>query len=395
MKIKRYQAREMRLALRQIRDELGANAVILSSRRLASGVEVTVAVDYEDVPSATAVGCAGPLTSARANVPAPGAHSVVPSTTAVAENAMEAELRRLRRMLETQLAQLAWNDLARRSPLQLEVQRELLEMGFTTEIAAQYAADLPADVDLACARRLVQARLGDALKVTGDRWLEYGGVLALTGCTGVGKSATVAKLAARWVLRHGARSLALISTDNLRPGAHEQLLRLGRLLGAPTYALDELQDLAPLLASLSDRRLILIDTAGLSQKDPRWPVALSALRSAHEHLELALVIAANAQAGSIEEALSRCGASRPTSCVLTKLDDAISLGGTASSLIRSALPVSYLSDGARVPEDLRPARNNDLITLAVGLARGGSAEDSVDSIVAAIQSTGEVRHVCA
>ena len=373
MKIKRFEATEMRLALRQVREELGPDAIILASRRVGDRVEVTVAVEYEELTEAASANGRPNLVSANAGV---FPDSASPATD---NGPLSEELRTLRRMLETQVAQLAWNDLSRRSPLAMEVLRELAEMGFTQDIAARVVDRLPSDLDLAHARRLAIARLADEITVTGDRWLDYGGVLGLVGATGVGKSATVAKLAARWVLRHGAHSIALISTDALRFGAHQQLLRLGRLLGISAYVVDSIAQLPDLLGGLADRKLLLVDTAGMSQRDTRWPGMLAEL-NACQRMEIVLTLAANAQAGSIEETVARCAAARPVSCVLTKLDEATSLGGTLSSLIRTGLPASYLSDGQRIPEDLRPARSFDLVALAVSLAEYSGATVDEDTM---------------
>lgn len=382
MKIRKFEAAEMRLALRQVRDELGDDAVILASRRVGERVEVTVAVDYEEVrtEAQSAARAAAPpgIAPAAAGIAASPDATAIVGATLPDSSAFGEELRTLRRMLETQVAQLAWNDRTRRAPLEVEVLRELAEMGFTADVAAQVSRQLPDDLDLARARRLAVARLADQISVTGDRWMDYGGVLALVGATGVGKTSTVAKLAARWVLRHGARGLALISTDALRIGAHEQMLRLGRLVGAPTYAVDDLAELPALLDRLSDRKLVLIDTAGMSQRDARWPAMLASLAAGSERVELVLTLAANAQSGSIEETVARCAVTRPASCVLTKLDEATSLGGTLSSLVRTRLPASYLSDGQRIPEDLRPARSFDLVATAVSLAqRNGESVDDL------------------
>jgi flagellar biosynthesis protein FlhF len=377
MKIKRYEAAEMRLALRQVRDELGPDAVILSSRRLGDRVEVTVAMDYDVESAGTVEKSAAPAlcgTAARTAAPAIEAlQNRIAATATVDNDGFGDELRTLRRMLETQVAQLAWNDLARRAPLSVEVLRELAELGFAHDVAARVADRLPQDLDLTRARRLAISRLADELGVTGDRWMEYGGIVALVGSTGVGKTTTLAKLAARWVLRHGQRSLALISTDSLRFGAHEQVLRFARLLGVPGYAVDDLTELPALLERLAERKLILIDTAGMSQRDERWAAMLAQLSGACKRMDIALTLAANAQAGTIEEIVARCASFKPTSCVVTKLDEATSLGGTLSSLIRTGLPASYVSDGQRIPEDLRPARSFDLVALAVSLAEHSGA----------------------
>ena len=210
MKITRHTARDMRQALRAVREQLGPDAVILSSRRTGEGVEVTAAMDFDAEQLASGATPATPLPAP--SVPAPSAR--VPSLDPTpASQAMGEELKPLRRMLEPQLAQLAWNDLARRAPVHTEMLRELTEIGIAHDLAAEVMTHIPGGLELTQARRLAIAFLAQCVLVTGDRWLENGGRIAFVGPTGVGKTATLAKLAVRWVLRYGARDLALVAGD--------------------------------------------------------------------------------------------------------------------------------------------------------------------------------------
>lgn len=446
MKIKHYKAPDMRTALRQVKDAQGPDAVILSSRRIAGGVEVVAAVDYDGEEAMTEQLAQG-VAPASHNVaygaaPAPAAQENswlaslerVPAQPAsryaaaedhaqraspyasdrgqqsarnvsfsggsqlsgFAEQARETndlsrfdladansdvneELRSLRRMLENQLATLAWNDLARRSPIQTELLKQLTQLGLAQDLATEIVTQLPTRLELAEAHRLALALLARRIEATGERWMDGGGVVSLVGATGVGKTTLIAKLAARWVLRHGPRDIALISTDSVRIGAQEQIHTLGRLLGVPAYAIDGAAEVAGALEHLQDKRLILIDTAGLSPRDPRLEQELTTLASASKRMETTLVLSAAAQAGAIEEAVTRFAAAQPTTCMLTKLDEATSLGGAISTLIRSQLPVTYVSEGQRVPEDLAPARAHQLIARAVDLSRksGASADEDL------------------
>jgi flagellar biosynthesis protein FlhF len=411
MKIKHYRAPDMRQALRQVRDAQGPDAVILSSRRIQGGVEVVAAVDYDDVadgPSDSAAGYglereiapsspaaqARPAIQPRAAAPQPRAQYEVredfaalaararpPQTMDFAEDQanVNEELRTLRRMLETQLATLAWNDLTRRAPVQTELLKQLSTLGLGHDLCTELVAQMPAKVEFSEAHRLALALVSRRIAVSDERWLDSGGVVALVGPTGVGKTTLLAKLAARWVLRHGPRHLALITTDCVRIGAQEQIHTLGRLLGAPAYAVEGADQLADLLDQLDDRRLILVDTAGLSQRDANLAKELTALVTASERMETCLVMSAAAQAGAIEETCERFAAAQPATCVLTKLDEATSLGGAISALVRTKLPLAYVSDGQRVPEDLAPARAHQLIARAVELSRkaGASADEDL------------------
>jgi len=428
MRIIRYIAPDTRQALRGIREQLGDDAVILSSKRTPAGVEVTAAVDFDatrlenaavslapalapkpvakpaapapvrEPPAATAtrtparastplparpaarpqaaraaapVNAPAPATAlAPAPPPPPAAHS---APTAAAMDHMNHELKILRRMLETQLEQLAWNERSRRTPVIAEMLRELTEMGISQELADRIVGQLPAQVDLATARRFAIAGLSQYLRTTGPRWQEDGGRVALVGATGVGKTTTLAKLAVRWVLRHGARDLALVAADSVRMGAQDQLQSLGQLLGAPVYAPDGFAGLPVLLAQLSRYRLVLIDTPGSSVRDPQLAARLAVLANSASRLESALVLPANSQAGAIDEAVRRFAPANPACCLLTKVDEAASLGGVLSVLIRARLAVAYVSAGQRVPEDLQPARALELVSQAVQLAKSTQA----------------------
>jgi flagellar biosynthesis protein FlhF len=292
-------------------------------------------------------------------------------------DAMGNELKTLRRMLETQFAQLAWNDLTRRAPIHTEILRELTEIGVTADLADHLIRQLPNDTDLTFARRFAIAGLSQYLRVTGDRWLDNGGRVAFIGSTGVGKTTTLAKFAVRWVLRHGTRDIALVAGDCIRIGAHDQLRSLAQLLGVPVYAPEKFESLPTLLENLRER-LILVDTPGASLRDPQATSRLAVLANSASRLETALVLAASTQAGALEEAVKHFAPANPACCVLTKLDEAASLGGALSVLIRARLPISYVSEGQRVPEDLRPARALELVSGAVRLAKASGAAADED-----------------
>ncbi|HKQ82887.1 MAG TPA: flagellar biosynthesis protein FlhF [Steroidobacteraceae bacterium] len=381
MKVKRYFAKDMRQALRLVRDEQGPDAVILSTEKVNDGVEIVAAIDYDAEPAPA------PVESRTRAVNTDFAQELATNTRREREEEpvigseranMGDELRTLRRMLETQLATLAWNDLTRRAPVQTELLKELTSFGLAQDLAAELVTQLPARLEFSEAHRYALALLSRRIEVREERWLDHGGVVAFVGPTGVGKTTLIAKLAARWVLRHGPNSLALISADAVRIGAADQIHTLGRLLGVPAYAVEGARDLAPTLRSLKDSRLVLIDTAGLSQRDPRLAAELNLLTSAHARMETCLVLSASAQAGAIEESVTRFAPAAAASCVITKVDEATSLGGIISTLIRSRLPLAYVSEGQRVPEDLNPARAHQLIARAVDLARKSGATPDED-----------------
>ncbi|HVY83183.1 MAG TPA: flagellar biosynthesis protein FlhF [Steroidobacteraceae bacterium] len=428
MKISKHTASDMRAALRLVREQLGPDAVIMSSRRVKGGVEVTAAIDFEvereeptrapaqpaevhpfepeefaAVPAERPVPDLDPYTiadqlgedfSARAQA---ASSAAVPSDAAsaalaAANEEMSAELRNLRRILETQLASLAWNDLSRRAPIHTQVLRELTEVGLSQEFASQIVAQLPAGSDMIRARRLAISLVAERLPVTGDRWLDKGGRVALVGPTGVGKTTALAKLAVRWVLRHGTRGLALISADSVRIGAHDQIQALGQMLDVPVYTANSFAEIPKMLEALGQKRFVLLDTPGFGQRDAQLAARLAQLASAGSDIETALVLSACTQAGAIAETVTRYAEARPASCLLTKVDEAASLGGVLSVLTRADLPISYVSEGQRVPEDLRPARALELVSTAVQLAKASGAAADEDLLR---RRYGEVAHALA
>ena len=465
MKITRHTGPDIRHALRAVRDSLGADAVILATRRTANGVEITAAMDFDadNVQDSTARPVASepfipvmqalppdlpPAPPLPSIVPPPPALAVAPEplpippaapaiepeevtvyepatpdttisssmTNAVvaewlapvvtetptgsyavptldaASDATTCELKSLRRILETQLAQLAWTDLTRRAPLHTEMLRELTEIGIDQALAAEIVSGLPMKCEAHVARRHLGASLSQRLVVTGDQWLEHGARIALVGPTGVGKTTALAKLAVRWALRHGSRDLALVAGDSVRIGAQDQVRSLGQLLGVPVFALDGLEQLPGVLARLDRFRVVLVDTPGAGQRDANLGQRLLQLSRAGGDLQTTLVLAASTQAGALEETVRRFAPALPTSCLLTKVDEAVSLGGLLSVLVRARLPISYISDGQRVPEDLRPARTEELIATAVQLAQTTGAVADEDLLK---RRFGDVAHALA
>lgn len=397
MKIRRFSANDMRTALAQVRDVLGPDAIILSSQRVGGAVEIVAAVDPTEVSSesvaASPVALEQPIAR---SAPRGKAQAVTEESHSAADDkhrqthVLAAEVKHMRRMLESQLASLAWNEFAQRSPLRAAVLRELAQLGVAQDLSRRVVEQVPEDMELNRAVQLAFGLLASEIRTTGDQWSESGGMLALAGPSGVGKTTLVAKLAARWVLRHGPRGVALVSADAIRIGAQEQMHMLGRLLGVATYTLQDIGELPDTLASLSGNRLVLIDTAGTSPKDTALPNRLAEIARAHSTLQTALVISANTQAGAIEEAFARFAVMQPNVCLITKLDEATAIGGVLSALVHTQVPVAYCSDGPRVPEDLAPARAHQLVLLAQKLARKSGATVDEDLLQ---RRFGTLRHV--
>ncbi len=429
MRIQRYIAKDMRSALAQVREALGPDAVILSSGKVGDEVEVVAAIDMEvaraveNAPPATRVTrqhadyvaqerahnlheraevfapraaaataaearqaelqttrrASSQLSESLAPVIAAQAPPPVAKQAAPAHESLAGEMKDMRRMLEAQLATLAWNDLSRRSPVQAAMLKELAQLGITQDLANSLVRKIPTNLPFTAARRFALATVARTIQVTGDRWLEKGGVVAFAGPAGAGKTTLLAKLAARWVLRHGPRRVAIISADAVRIGAHEQMHMLGRLLGVTTHNVFDVAELPELLYELRGHQFVMIDTAGASPRDPELARRLRLLNQMQASIETSLVLPASTQAGAIDEVVQRFELAKPSSCVITKVDEAVSLGGVLSALVRHKLPVAYMSDGQRVPEDLSPARAHVLVSRAVEIAshNGSTADDEV------------------
>lgn len=394
MKIKRFVAPGMRQAMQKVRDDQGPDAVILSTRRLEEGVEIIAAIDYDEAlvreAAVHAMPAPAPAVAERPARPEPAvSHEVLAQLaragassgeSSPALSSMRQELGNLREMLETQLASLAWNDMNRRNPAQAGVLRQLTRMEIDADIAQEVADELPPGLNSEQARYLPLGLLSRRV-ATGARQLStLEGVVALVGPTGVGKTTTLAKLAAHAVLHHGANRVALISTDQYRIGAGAQLGHYARLLGAPVYEVHEASQLRSLLARLEDRRTILVDSAGMGAHDPRLDAQLDILRASQPRMCPILVLAANAHAQALDEAARAYLPLQPHGCILTKLDEAPRLGGALSVLIRHGLRLDFTTDGQRVPEDIATADARQLVCRAARNPPAGTAGNEIELV---------------
>jgi flagellar biosynthesis protein FlhF len=365
MNIRRFVATDMREALTAIRADLGADAVMLSSRKLPEGVEVIAAVDYDDSLLAPETREATPpdtgetelddYATAAVRSGAARESAPAPANVATSDDSVAHEIKDLRRLLETQLASLAWNDLNRQAPVRAGLLRELAKLGVDSTLAAQLADDVPADSTSQEAMRIAVRRFGERLPLVNWDMAEDGGVFAIVGPTGVGKTTSIAKIAARFVLRHSVADLGLVSTDTYRIGARQQLSNFARILRAPMHVAENAADLRRVLDGFARKKLVLIDTAGMSQRDVRLANQFSTLQVEGHQVRTVLALSAGADRACLAEAVKVFKAVNPEALIVTKLDEAAVLGGVLSLAIGSQLPVAYLSDGQRVPEDLHRA----------------------------------------
>lgn len=418
MKIKRFFAADIRQALRQVRETLGADAVILSNKPVDGGVELVAAMDYDESAYA-----AQQKEAAREPQPAPQATPRVSSinTAKTAEPVrqpvtqeyqsapqrparvewsqdpvlveMREEMKSLRRMMENELSGLSWREMGVNKPQAKELLRRLIALDLSPDICRKLveAVDDAETIDQAWRKALYY--LATEIVTVGDTLLDQGGVVALVGPTGVGKTTTVAKLAARFVLRHGNRHVALISTDNYRIGAQEQLNSYARILDVPIRSAANTEELGVALNTFADKRLVLVDTAGMSQRDLRLSEQLSLLHTGHQQVRSFLTLSATTQQSAQEQAIKAFGVARPDACVLTKIDEAATLGGTLSALIHSGMPLAFTTDGQKVPEDIHLARSHTLVSRAVTLGETDSADYGDDYLAMALGGVRANAHV--
>ncbi|WP_028024790.1 flagellar biosynthesis protein FlhF [Enterovibrio calviensis] len=279
--------------------------------------------------------------------------------------AMRKEMATIRSLLEHQLSGLMWQEVERKEPLRAMLIKRLEKMGISPVLADQLAGYIPEDTPPNEAWSELLELVADQVITSSENLLETGGVIALLGPTGVGKTTTIAKLAARAAMDFGPEEIALVTTDTFRIGAHEQLATYGRILGCPVKVAKDADTLADILYQLRHRRLILLDTAGMGQRDLRLSEQLDTLiQSSGSHIRSLLVLPATSQRRVLQETIDHFRRIPLSGCVLTKLDESLSLGELLSVTIENALPVTYLADGQRVPEDIRHASGRYLVNRA-------------------------------
>ncbi|WP_199611230.1 flagellar biosynthesis protein FlhF [Flocculibacter collagenilyticus] len=501
MKIKRFVARDMRTALNEVKEELGVDAVIMSNKKVAEGVEIVAAIDYDSpkaaetkqpeptqsptrastlhavadeedrapvmhpshepikptaefeallnnaaegainndkesiassleallsrqhaikahkagathsqsTPTAKQAQPARPnrnnhLNSKPANLArgfdtldktekthAPKAaynqtashHQTATSETASVQHqadmqSMKGEIASLRKLLEHQVSGLLWQELERKEPLRAMLIKKLKALGICDEVADQMACFIPEDLADHEAWPSVLELLEGQLSTTRNDVIHKGGVYAFVGPTGVGKTTTIAKLAAQYAKMHGAEHIGLITTDTYRIGAHEQLATYGKIMGCPVKIAKDATELEALLKSMRSKKLVLIDTAGLSQRDLRLTQQLDTLiTSTNINIKTYLVLSANAQRRVLEESIEHFKRIALSGCIFTKLDESLSLGEIISVAIQNALPIGYLTDGQRVPEDIKVASAKKLVENAADLLDSQSGSEHV------------------
>ncbi len=464
MKIKRTLAKNMREGLKKVRDEHGPDAVILSNKKVADGIEIISALDFDEEEILKAAGKEEkpspfaalsrprpivdemPQQSRKKAKPAPapqddrfaamfddeGSDDVVSLSSSKAGyrpdlkdeaaenfqlreeprlniasdqkasaskeskkeqmkgmnnllsniewphdsalNELKQEVTSLRGLFEDQLSVLEWVGVSKRNPNRASLLKRLHSLGIAPGIAKKLAEAVNEEQSMEKAWQKALSYLTQAINVTDDDILNNAGVVAIVGPTGVGKTTTVAKLAARYTLRHGRGQVALVTTDCYRIGAHDQLRSFGKILGVPVYVASDQDELKEVVESLADKQLVLIDTAGMSQRDIKLAEQIQTL-DIDSDIKVYLTMSANTQQRALSETVKSFSKLDLEGCILTKVDESANLGGILTTLINNNLPLAYVGVGQRVPEDLQPARADELVQMAVELSSPEEIDD--------------------
>src|SRR5450830_524691 len=391
MNVKKFTAATSRDALRRVREALGPDAVILSNSQ-GDGVVEILALANDDAASLASPPAASemaqprpqlqtqfstpqrPAASQPTHAPrhAPASETMdmarmqqmmasalahVKENAAAEMSGMMNEIRAMRGMMETQLAEISWGSTQQREPQKAVVLREMLAAGFSASLARYLIDKLPAGLDGAQSMRWIKTVLSRNLNTVAneDAMLEQGGVFALVGPTGVGKTTSTAKLAARCVMRHGPEKLALITTDAYRIGAHEQLRIYGKILGVMVHSVKDEADLRIALKELKNKHTVLIDTVGVGQRDQMVAEQVAMLSGAGAHVKRLLCLNATATGSTLNEVVGAYKGDGLAGCIITKLDEAATIGNVIDIVIRQKLNLYYVANGQRVPEDLHIA----------------------------------------
>lgn len=436
MKIKRFVAKDIRQAMRMVKDELGADAVIMSNKSVDEGVEIVAARDFDEQAIQNKLSSQSPSTGTTGKVTEKrkieltdfdadknnlhivsssrkrGADGVEPKrplqrnteqyvgyaekislaaeknkaiqtrnshmgrqspvratkqfnnivreeikqqSAAMPEQFMQEmrkEINDLKLALDTKLSEVSWNQGVQANSVRDELLQKLNLMGFSKKLSTKVANRLENHKALDMAFEKAKDMLANVLPVIDDDLLEHGGVVALVGPTGVGKTTTIAKLAAQFILKHGAGQVALITTDNYRIGAHEQLSTYGRLLDIPVRVATNAEELREHIDSFKNIPLVLIDTAGMSQRDMRLGEQIQTLQQDDVLIDTYLVMSAATQYKAMNEIINAFKVFKPKSSILTKLDETVAQGSTLSASIEQQLPISFMTNGQQVPEDI-------------------------------------------
>ena len=402
MNIKKFIAPTARQALREIRNELGEEAVILSNRTTEHGVEfVAMANGTMEQLTGTAVQASqlsalsqdgksqksqvvrkdnilkieqliAPVEREREvqadNGTRPGSELAAASAALTAESSILLEIKVMHSRLQKQIETLSWSNVQQRDPQRARLLSRMLNAGFSSLLARQLLDKMPEGKERG--ESWVKQVLKRNIHVAGeaDDIVAKGGVYALIGPTGVGKTTTTAKLAARAVVRYGADKVALLTTDSYRIGAYEQLKIYGKILGVAVHSVKDADDLRLTLSALRHKHLVLIDTVGMGQRDERVSEQTEMFDATG--VQRLLVLNATSGGDTLEEVVRMYHSNKVVGCIATKLDEAVNLGALLDVAVRHRLVMHYMANGQRVPEDLHPVNIDVLLHRALRPVEG-------------------------
>jgi flagellar biosynthesis protein FlhF len=389
MNVRKFSANTSREAIRLLRDALGSDAVILSNRNVDGRVEILAMADnaigsIEASTNTSELLPAAPKFPPRVDVgleldshPEKSKSHFDRNTSISSDELADVmtEIRSMRGMLEAQLAEISWTNTQKRQPQKAEILREMLATGFSASLSRYLIDKLPEAEVVSNGIDWIKSILANNLSTISNESeiLEKGGVYALVGPTGVGKTTTTAKLAARCVMRHGPAKLALITTDGYRIGGYEQLRIYGKILGVMVHSVKDEADLRIALAELKNKHTVLIDTVGVSQRDKMVTEQVAMLSGTDVDVKRLLCLNATSTGETLSEVVRAYQGNGLAGCILTKLDEAATIGGALDIVIRQKLAIYYIASGQRVPEDLHVANKQYLIDRAFKLKRETTA----------------------
>ncbi|WP_321324264.1 flagellar biosynthesis protein FlhF [Thiomicrorhabdus sp.] len=359
MKIKRYFAPNMRQAMNIVREEHGDDAVILSTKDTGNGVEIVAALDPDsnkNQPEKQA-STGSTYNTSETQQNQFNSQQVQQPNPEIAN--MAEELKAVKAMLENQLSGLAWNQTEQNDPARIELIKKLVKLGVGWDLSEKLVNKLPQVNNQSWSAILMQ--MEEQIPTADRDIIDRGGIFALVGPTGVGKTTTIAKIASRFVMRNSPNELALITTDCYKIGAQAQLKTFADLINVPVHIAKTQGELYALLASLSHKRLILIDTAGMSQRDLQLSQQVTSGHEGVATIRNYLVMSAATQLSVMKDIVKSFSQVVLHGCILTKVDEAVQLGNVLTVLIEEQLPIAYLSNGQRVPEDLESVRTREFI----------------------------------
>ncbi|MEM6998372.1 MAG: flagellar biosynthesis protein FlhF [Pseudomonadota bacterium] len=384
MKIKKYFASNMRQALEMAKEEHGPDVVILSSRKVLSGVELIAAQDYDEAAYNKLSNAASrsnktdhqaepidvpPIVEAKQE--SSREQSQLPDfwTEDSTIKQMRTEIQSLRTMLEQQMSGLAWGDIGRQHPLWANLIRHMINLDISPRLAKKLVREVPESYPFDKAWRTVLALLSYQIPLYDDKILSPGNVVQFLGSSGSGKTTTIAKLATQYALEYSNKDVLLATTDSHRVGAKEQLRNYARILGIPLRSINSRNDYLGLFEEASNGRLILIDTAGVSFRDEMFKTQLDLLNLGAGETINCLILQATESYNSLSRLIDEYHKLSISCCIPTKLDEAASLGSLLSVAIDRTLPVALVCDGQRVPEDIQLPKPHQLISGVVNRAK--------------------------